>query len=243
MKNIILPFLLLTGLAFAQQIPTDSKHITDREAGEITVDRVLNQYFVAVAGSRTKMEAVSSIVMEFEMTLSQSTESSAVTYKFKNPNKTMIIISFKGETMKQGFDGKNGFSSIGSLTEKQIEEFRGQKGYFPELNYTEEKAVLEGIFSLEEKETYKVIVTYGDNKKSIYFDAQTGLKLREEAQSENRQSTITDYSEYKDFDGYKFPTKIITSISTPDTSEARTMSQTVTKYVVNPPLTNKDFKL
>ena len=211
--------------------PAGKKEVTD-----ITMEQVLEKYFVAVAGSKSKVEAVHSMITEAEMSMPQLPMPAAVTVKFQNPNKIATIISVMGQTMKQGFDGEKGFSSMGNLPKEQVDEFRDQKGYFPELNYTADRAVLDGVISVEGKEAYKIVVTDGENKKSIYFDTQTGLKVREEASS-SKNSAITDYSDYKDFGGYKFPTKITTTIG------GQNMSQTVKNYSVNPKLTEADFRL
>lgn len=212
-----------------------NKPAAKKEVSDITLSQVLNKYYVGVAGSKEKLEKLKSLIIEGEMKISQMPQPLPFVLKFSAPNKTVTTISFMGQTMKQGFDGTQEFSSTGKVEESQLEEFKNQKGYFPELFYTDSDAKLEGIVTVEGKEAYKIVVTHGDNKKNIYIDTTTGLKVKEEA-SGKIGSAITEFYDYKDFDGYKLPTKI--NIST----QGQNMSQIIKKYSINPKISDEEFK-
>ncbi len=225
MKKVIFLTLFFTGLLLNSQVKN----------GEITLPSVLNKYYVAVAGSKEKLEQIKSLVSEGEMSFSQFADVATFTNKLQNPNKTVSVISVMGQTLKQGFDGTKGFSNVMQMSEEQSEEMKRKKGIFSELYYTEKEATLEGIISLEGKDVYKVVVSDGKIKNTVYFDVQTGFKVREEIAKE--KETITkDYSDYKDFEGYRLSTKMTTK------APGQTVTQTVKKYIINPVLTDADFK-
>lgn len=210
--------------------PTGIKEVTD-----ITLKEVLNKFYVGVAGSKEKLEKLKSLIIEGEMKLSQIPQPLPFVFKFLAPNKNITLISFMGQTMKHGFDGINIFSSMGESDKDQIEEFKHQKGYFPELFYTDSEAKIEGKVNIDGKETYKISITNGNNKKNIYYDSKTGLKLKEEATGKIG-TAITEFYDYKDFGGYKFPTKINTI------TQEQNMSQFIKKYTINPKISDEEFK-
>ncbi len=208
-------------------------------AENITSTQVLDKYFTAVAGSRAKIDEVKSMITEAEMPAPQLPEPAIITTKFQSPNKIAVTVSAMGKIiLKQGFDGEKGCSNMGTLPEEQLEEFKSQKGYFPELElfYNNKIAVLDGIISVERKDAYRIVMNTGNVKKSIYFDTQTGFKVREEISSGDGLS-VTDYLDYKEFGGYKLPTKIVSSFPGQEN-----MTQIIKNYIINPALTEKDFK-
>ncbi len=222
-----------------------AKKVKDVQKDTITLSGILNNYYVAVAENKAKMEKIKSMITEAEISVSQLSEKPlSVTTKFQSPNKMTLVMSTTERIItKRRFDGEKGFSSMGTfpeeqLPEKEVKELKAQKGYFPELFYN--KAVLDGIVSVEGNDAYKIIIDSGDSEKSIYFDTQTGFKVREEiSYGDSPYIMITDYLDYKDFEGYKLPTKIVSSFTIPD---IESVTQTVKNYIINPALTEKDFK-
>jgi hypothetical protein len=204
----------------------------------ITVDTVLNNYYTAVAGSKAKLEEIQSLVSEGEISFSQTSQQAKIITKHQNPNKFITIISIMGQTIIQGFDGTKPFSNVAALlTEKKSEELSKKQGIFSELYYTKKDATLEGEVDENGKKVYKIVITKGENQKTTaYFDVESGFKVKEEIIT-NKETVIKEYSEYKDFGGYKLPTRTITIVP------KQTTTQIVKKYTINPPLTDADFKL
>ncbi len=247
MKRVVFfSLLLFTGIILNGQVnetkPVEktkktkkAKKVKDAEKGDtITLSGVLNNYYVAIAGSKAKLEEVKSLKSEGDMSFSQFPDPAPFTNKIQSPNKMITILSVLDQTIKQGFDGEKGFSNVMKMSDEQSEELKRRKGVFPELYYTEKEAVLDGVVPVEEKKAYKITITDGKNKTIAYFDVQSGLKIKEEFVRATETLTKT-YSDYKDFEGYNLPTKMIT------VAPGQTTTQMVKAYTINPEFTDADF--
>ena len=106
----------------------------------------------------------------------------------------------------------------------------------PELNYASNGTMLslDGISDVNGEDAYKVIMEKGDVKNTDYFSVATGLKLKSESPI-NGEAT---YSDYKQFDGVKFPTVI--TVNNPQMPV--TLKMVIVKNEINPTLTEADWK-
>jgi hypothetical protein len=238
MKRKIFILLLIVSFIAKADILTSKyftvlSHVVEKEP---TLESVLNHYYVAVAGSKEKLQQITSLISEGQITFPQLSESADIKIKYKAPNKYISKISIMGQTIIKGFDGQKLFSNVPVNNEDELKEMKMKKGIFSELYITKDNAVLEGKKNLDGKEVYKVTVTDDNIKTILYFDVKTGLKVKEET-LKGTEVLIKEYADYKDFEGYKLSTKIKTKVT------GQIAVQTITKYEINPKLDDSQFKL
>ncbi|MDR3273707.1 MAG: insulinase family protein [Flavobacteriaceae bacterium] len=208
-----------------------------KKASDVSLKQVLDKYITAVAGSRAKAESLKSLSLDGEMSIAQLPQPIAVTSKFSYPNKEITILSLMGQSLKQGFDGTNAITSPMSPAPSadELQKMKNRKGYFNELYYDDTNAKVDGIVSLNGKDAYKVVITINGVQAVSYYDAESGLKIKEESVAGGSTAHV-EYADYKIFDGYKLPTKSVMS------TEGQEMTLTVKNYQINPKLTDADFK-
>jgi hypothetical protein len=96
------------------------------------------------------------------------------------------------------------------------------------------KLTLDGISKVNGEDAYKVIVEQGEVKSTDYFSVASGLKLK----SESALSGEISYSDYKEYDGVKFPSVI--TVNSPQMPV--TLKMTIEENLINPTLTEDDWK-
>ncbi len=186
---------------------------------EITAEQIVEKYLEAVGG-KEKLQSVKDLyvemkgkIMNFDITL---------TIAQKEPNK--FYSNMDAGVMQQitKFDGKKGVSTAMGQTkemdEKEIEAMKARAEIFPLANYEKNglKLELAGVENVNGKNAYKIKITFPNgDKKTYYFDKETGLKIKETELKETPQGQMTfatELGEYKDFGGIKYPTKISQSV-------------------------------
>ncbi|MDP2424211.1 MAG: insulinase family protein [Bacteroidales bacterium] len=171
----------------------------------ITAKHVTQKYIQAIGGekklSKTKDITINAVTSMQGMTITYDT------YR-KAPNKIKVEIGSGGTVFsKKVFDGTNGmvFSQMGNqpLNGDMLEEMRIQAILNPELDYQKHgiKQELLGIEMVDGKEAYKMNITLPHGKTiTNYYNAESGLLIRSITESGN-----TDFSDYRDVNGLKFP--------------------------------------
>jgi hypothetical protein len=96
------------------------------------------------------------------------------------------------------------------------------------------KLTLDGISKVNGEDAYKVIVEQGELKSTDYFSVASGLKLK----SESAVSGEISYSDYKEYDGVKFPSVI--TVNSPQMPV--TLKMTIEENLINPTFTEADWK-
>jgi hypothetical protein len=237
--NLPILFFLFVGTVFGQQTKfEEKKHVTPTEkpAGkkdsDVSLKQVLDKYITAIAGSRAKAEDLKSLSYDGEMSIAQSPQPVSYSRKFSYPNKEITIISLMGYSQKSGFDGTNAITEpmVPAPSADKLQKMKDKKGYFDELYLANTDAIVDGIVSLNGKDAYKV----KKGRWVSYYDVKSGLKIKEESVSGG--IGYVEYADYKNFNGYKLPTKIVMG------AEGKEMTLTVKNYQINPKLTDADFK-
>ena len=205
------------------------------EAG-VTADKVLNDYFKALGGN-DKLQAVNSVVMKAEaemqgMMLNLET-------KTTSKNQSSLVVFVGGNAMQTVvFDGEKGYMMAQGqrkdYDDKENMAAKMEAQPFMELNA--KNAKLERVENVDGKDAY--VVSFGD-KKSAFYDKNTGLKVRETATQEANGQTIlttTNFGDYKAVDGIMFPHKISQSFGPQE------IDFNITEIMVNDGVTDADFK-
>lgn len=214
-----------------------------KSAGDITGIQIINKYIDAIGGVKT-LKKVKSIADNYEVSISGVPMSLEGTSKKMAPNKSDFRIITSGMTiMRQAFDGENGFSEqMGSRVPYDADQIKEAKSatLFSHLNLKAEQLTVDGIVTINGKEAYKVIVTKNEESSIEYFDVETGFLVKSESTRENKESgekmsVINEFSDYKDYNGIKMPSKL--SI----TAGEQTINMTVTNRQINKGVKASDF--
>ncbi|MBN2571268.1 MAG: insulinase family protein [Ignavibacteriales bacterium] len=174
----------------------------------VTVETVLDKYINAIGG-KEKMLSVEDVTIK--MTAETQGMKITITNYSKIDNKALILVDIGGMgTIKTSFDGIAGKMS-GMGQEKIFSgaelEYYNIKNRFDILFEYEKYGVkneLLGIENVSGVDAYKVVTTYpGDFKETVYFNCDTGLKIKEiTSESEVK------YDDYQEVNGIKYPHKI-----------------------------------
>lgn len=177
----------------------------------ITVEAILEKYMEAIGG-KEKLEGVESYAMVAEAEM----QGMKLELEMKKTSKDQFMQDVKvmGNSMqKQVLDGDKGYMvSQGQrkdLSPEEIERVKEESAAFPELNYLAAGNItLEGIESIGDKKAYKLKIT---DKKSSFYDVETGLKLQETSMEEvqgQQMSNTLGFDNYQEVSGIKFPFKL-----------------------------------
>jgi hypothetical protein len=212
-------------------------------AQDMTAEQVMDKYIVAIGGK----ELVSGIK---DMTVEMSAETERgpimVTRKMMAPNKSSMVINASGmEVMRMTSDGVK--TAMGSMQGSRVLEGKDaqagilQGTLFPELRYAEMglKNTLDVVEKVDGKDAYKITHTSADGTISWtdFYDKESGLKVQSvSTQKMMGRETIqtTQFTDYKDFKGLKYPTTV-------KQMGGRDMTSTVDKVKINTGAKESDF--
>jgi len=207
----------------------------------LTASQVINNYINSIGG-RVLLESVNTLVSKAEVTIPGAPFRPQMTMKQMAPNKSSskMEVNMNGQKMtlmKSSFDGETGYTEgqgqRKAMDEKQIDRAKAVKGIFEELYYSEDEIELISINSIEFKDAYKVKITEGEKISYRYYGVDSGLLLSVEEQDDNNNIVSTNYSDYRDVNGIKFP------FSTEIPSQKLELN--ITEILINEDLKNSDF--
>lgn len=183
------------------------------KSADITPNEVIDNYVKALGG-KAAIDNLKDFTVVGEMDMMGQTVT--VTQYFQTPNMNSTIMSMNGMLLqKSAFDGKtlrvSGMQGNSEYTEgPEFDAVVGSVGFCPEANYVANAYTLSvaGIEKVGNADAYVLNVTKDGKTTLEYYDVATGLKLRsqvtQEVQGMELQVT-TDYSDYRDINGLKFP--------------------------------------
>lgn len=198
--SLFVSALLVSTLSFAQ-----------------TAEEVINNYVTAIGGK----DAISKI-KDLTMTFTGEVQGAnlEVVIQKKTPNKfsQTVNVTGMGEVQKQVCDGTkvraSGMQGSEDITDpEKVKAVAMQAVIVPEAEYTAMGAKLTyaGKEKVNNADAHKLEVTIGSVKMTEFYDAATGLKVRQMITAETpmgSQTIISDYSDYKDISGVKFAHKL-----------------------------------
>ncbi|WP_237277430.1 M16 family metallopeptidase [Tenacibaculum ovolyticum] len=177
----------------------------------ITASSVVDKYFDAIGG-KNKVAAVKSIKISSEAKV-QGMQLNLV-QKSAAPNKSSIVISMAGNVMQKIiFDGTKGYQEERGqkkeLAGKKLEAAKKNISLFSDEAYR--KGTLDRIEPINGKKAYVIKL----DKKEIFYDMESGLKLKEVSIVKGPQGEVKDpveFSNYKEVNGVKFPYLMVRSM-------------------------------
>ncbi len=172
----------------------------------VTKETVINGYFEAIGGA-DKIKALESSLVTYEANAMGNVVAST---EKRTADKYTNEISMGGNVVQKIIMSNEGvFMNKQPLPPAMAKEMNYTLGTFPEIGLmTNETSILTGIENIDGKDMY-IISTKGEIvSTSIYFEVESGLKVKETqtitmgGRSQNQEAT---YSDYKEFNGVKFP--------------------------------------
>ena len=202
----------------------------------VTGQSVLDTYFKNIGG-KEKLEAVQSVFTTAEAAFNGNTL--GLVAKTTAKNQSLIEVKFGAITaQKVVFDGTTGYVMAQGqridYTEDQIKEAKADSYPFSELKNASAK--LEGTQPHDGGKAYAVKLS---DKKTAFFDTETGLKVKEvtiQEQGGQKIPVTVMYSDYKEVNGIKFPFTISQALG------PQKIDFVVKEIKINEGVTDEDFK-
>ena len=179
-------------------------------SNDISAEGVINNYIKSIGGAE-KLNSISSVEVKATANL-QGTVLEMYSLK-NNQNQSLMTMTAMGMTLvKSVFNKYQGYNEVNGqripLTDEELEQAIINSALFSELNFDFEIIELVGTSIVNDEKAYEIKVT--DNK-SVFYSAETGLKLKEFESQEVEGNLITSeifYNEYEEVDGILMPKEI-----------------------------------
>ncbi|MGH9754703.1 MAG: hypothetical protein ACREA2_18145 [Blastocatellia bacterium] len=220
--TLILAFAMLAAFTSAAQEkpktdgPKADAPKTDTKAEALpTVDEILTNNVKAVGGKEA-IEKITSRSMKGSFDIeAMGVSGAAVEMVAKAPNKSAMKIDVPGFGMvNRIFDGATAWASdpmsgLRELSGVELAQMKRESDFYAELNYKNHytKMEVKGKEKVGSYETYVIEATPAEGSpEKLYFDVNTGLLVRQDAESESPQGKMPveiHLSDYKDVGGVK----------------------------------------
>jgi outer membrane lipoprotein-sorting protein len=181
-----------------------------------TVDQIIDKYVQAVGG-KAAVEKQNSRVGKGTLELPSFGASGSLELYAKAPNKTLSVINIEGfGLVQQGFSGTVGWSSdpqsgLRELSGSELAAAKLDAEFYRDIKLKElyPKMELKGKEKIASGDAYVIIATPASGSPdTMYFDAQSGLLVRQDGKRESPQGILNVqvlFEDYKDVDGVKMP--------------------------------------
>ncbi len=174
---------------------------------DVTVGSILTKYIDAIGG-KDKLAGVNAYVMNAEAEM----QGMKLNLEMKKTDKKQFMQDVKvmGNSMsKQVLNGDSGYVVMQGqrkdMDASELEKVSVEADPFPELNYSVDTIMLEGIEDVNGQKAYKIKIS---DEKSAFYSIETGLKIQEvtkvEAMGQEVVSTF-NFGDYKEVNGILFP--------------------------------------
>lgn len=212
----------------------------------LTAEKVLTSYVQAVGGEE-KIKAIKSLKSVAKASMQGAEIQVNQAKKLPNKEITEVMVNGTMQVQKMICNGKE-VSMLQMGQKTPVDDATKEQTLFeaymvPELVYKTfgVKAALKGIEKTESGEAYLVEYTFPSGGKSTeYFDIQSGLKIKSVKEVDTPQgkvSSATNFADYKEYGGVKFPTIISQNMG------PQLLKIEVTSVEINVPVEDSLFKI
>jgi zinc protease len=174
---------------------------------DVTGKSIIANYIKAIGGM-DKLKSVEKVTMEMGLSLSGQALEGKQDLVTGKSSKLVIMAGGQPVMTQEVKDGgmfMNG-QPIPMPDEATKASLIDQTYLVPEAYFgSDTKMEVKGMETIDGKDAYKVLVTSAQGSKTtMYFDKNTGFKLRE-IETAMGQTSTSDYSDYKEVDGIMIP--------------------------------------
>lgn len=207
----------------------------------VTAKTVLEKYINAIGGLK-KLQNIKSVITKYEAEAMGSkilVEEKRVADKYKNTTfmngaAMMTVVATEKEVyMKQGGNKM-------PMPAQMLNDLKNSFGTFVELSYlNNDKVKLTGIEAVNGKDAYKIEMPGKVISATMFYDVETGLKVKEMSQVNmggSTQNQEASYSDYKEYEGVKFASKKTSALG------AQKIEATLIEVLINKGVSDEDFK-
>ncbi len=207
-----------------------------------TANDVISKYLTAVGGTDKLKD-----IKDFSYTATGSVQGQNISFtrEYKLPGKMLILVTLPAMNTTAQKLVVNGDSvsminmgSAAPVNDAAKKRYQEQATPFVEMNYSNAGYKLElaqTLYNINGKDAYMITITSPSGAVSKkYYDAQTGLKLRDEVISDQGTGTF-NYSNYKEVSGIMVP-------FTQTVSQGVEFTLNVTDAKINSGLKDEDFQ-
>ncbi len=190
--------------------------LAQEKAATPTVDQILDKYVQAIGG-KAAVEKQTSRVGKGSLELPSFGASGTLEVYAKAPNKTLSVINIEGfGIVQQGYSGTVAWSSdpqsgLRELSGGELAAAKLESEFYRDIKLKElyPKMELKGKEKLASGEAYVIVATpTTGSPDTLYFDAQSGLLVRQDGKRESQQGILNVqvlFEDYKEVDGVKIP--------------------------------------
>ena len=182
----------------------------------LTAEKVFMKYIDAIGG-KEKLDGVKTVKMMMQGSVMGQTMDMEQTKAA--PNMSLIEVKMGGNVVQKiVFDGEkgkmSGMQGNQDIAGDQAEDMKISSYIVEELAYLDNavEAKLASVEKFDGKDAYGVEIKAPSGTTSVrYYDSESGLLIKASTTTETPQGAITltsDFSEYKEFNGLLFPTKL-----------------------------------
>lgn len=208
-------------------VPTRAQEAAKEQPSEAanlpSVDQILNKYVTALGGKEA-IQKITSRVAKGTLELDQMAGEARTEIYQKAPNK--IYTNTESDSWgayKRGYDGTKGWqdtpqTGLEDLTGGQLAGIMRSADFYGDINLKElyPKMTVKGKESVDGHDAYVIDAVAKDGSpETWYFDAETGLKVRNISQGEGPNGPVevdTELGDYREVDGIKYPFMIHQSL-------------------------------
>ena len=190
-----------------------------------SADQIIEKYIQAVGG-KAAMEKLTSRVSTGSFEVDVMPGSSSQEIYEKAPNKQLWVTDLANfGVFRRGFNGTMGWqdnpqTGLQEVTGNQLAELKRSAEFQRDLKLKElyPKTQVKGKEKVNARDAYVVEATPAEGPAALmYFDAESGLLVRTQGQSETPSGTVTvdtTFEDYREVDGIKLP--FVTRVSRPE---------------------------
>ena len=185
-----------------------------------TAEQILNKY-VAAVGQPAALAKLKTTVLKGKIERSAGRPSDSVEITLKGADKYLVKLTTPQGVRTQVINGTTGWVKINDdakeLPPTAVAEAKRSLILYAAVKVAEQPAQMTvlGMENVGDRETYVLTLTVdAKTTKKFFFDARSGLLLRELTITETILSPLqeqTDFEDYRDVDGVKLPFTIRTS--------------------------------
>ncbi len=219
MKRVLIIFLfalIAIGPAFGQDKPATKPTPATPATPLPTADQLIDKY-VQASGGKAAYEKLTSRVEKGMFDIPAMGAGGPIEIYAKSPNKNLVIVNIEGMgAFHEGFTGTIAWAQdpMNGLREKSGAELAMAKrnaDFYAPIRMKERfpKMEVKSKQKVGDKDVYVVVATPTEGSpETLYFDAQTGLLLRQEMDVETVQGKMhvdVYLEDYREVDGVKIP--------------------------------------
>ena len=183
------------------------------QSADISAEDIIANYVKALGG-KAAVDKINDCTTTADV--SAMGQSLSLTQIFKAPNKMVTDLEMNGMSIQRmAFDGKtirmSGMGGSQEISEgEMIDKMNTSAGLVPEMAYVQNGYTLSvgDMGEVNGEDAYVLTAVKDGNRIVNYFDVKTGLKVKSielTATPMGEQHTITEYLDYREVEGVKFP--------------------------------------